>query len=139
MSISFSTFIFTLGYNPPHDNGPGDEDLKMNVIKENGNVCFVGIQVADGVAFIFEAGRVVAWQVVDEKAECTGIGGLPCSSYRLVGIGVDMQLFSNLIGYLFRDTGEVEMPDFIRFGSFDEAQKYAAENNEYFVKYYHEN
>jgi hypothetical protein len=111
----------------------------MNVIKENGNVCFVGIQVADGVAFIFEAGRVVAWQVVDENVECTGIGGLPFSSCRLVGIGADMQLYSNAIGYIFRDTGEVEMPDFVRFASIDRAQKYVAENNEYFVKYYHEN
>jgi hypothetical protein len=113
--------------------------MKMNVIKENGNVCFLCIMVADGVASLFEAGRVVAWQVVDEKVECTGMGGLPYHGCRLVGIGADMKLCSNAIGYLFRDTGEVEMPDFIRFGSFDEAQKYVAENNEYFIKYYHEN
>ena len=111
----------------------------MNVIKENGNVCFVCIQIAGGVASLFEAGRVVAWQVVDEKVECTGIGGLPCQGCRLVGVGVDMALPNNAIGYLFRDTGEVEMPDFIRFGSFEDAKKYTAENNEYFVKYYHEN
>jgi hypothetical protein len=113
--------------------------MKMNVIKENGNVCFVGVQVADGVASLFEASRVVAWQVVDDKREGAGIGGLPCSSYRLVGIGVDMQLASNAVGYLFGDSGEIEMPDFARFASIDQAQKYVAENNEYFVKYYHEN
>ena len=118
---------------------PDNKDLKMNVIKENGNVCFVCIMVADGVASLFEAGRVVAWQVVDDGMERKGMGGLPCQGCRIVGISVDMALPNNVIGYLFRDTGEVEMPDFIRFESFDEAKKYVAENNKYFFKYYHEN
>lgn len=105
----------------------------MNVIKEYGKVRFVCVQVIDGVASLFDAGRVVAWQVVDDKMERKGMGGLPHKSVRLVGIGTDMTPPDNAVGYWFCDDNSVEFPDNCAFDTFDQAQSYVAENQDYFL------